>query len=149
MLSRIIAPLLVAAVLMFACGPRTPSPVSGARPKAGAEKGITSHVMVDTAQGVVRFAIEVANDSRARVELQFPDGRTHDFVVLNEAGHEVWRWSTGRLFTQSMRNRLLDAHDSVVYDERWSPPSPGRYTLLASLLSANYPVQQRVDFALH
>jgi hypothetical protein len=149
MLSRIIAPLLVAAVLMFACGPRTPSPVFGARPKAGVEKGITSHVMVDTAQGVVRFAIEVANDSRARVELQFPDGRTHDFVVLNEAGREVWRWSTGRLFTQSMRNRLLDAHDSVVYDERWSPPSPGRYTLLASLRSANYPVQQRVDFALH
>ncbi len=134
---------------MFACGPRTPSPVFGARPKAGVEKGITSHVMVDTAQGVVRFAIEVANDSRARVELQFPDGRTHDFVVLNEAGREVWRWSTGRLFTQSMRNRLLDAHDSVVYDERWSPPSPGRYTLLASLRSANYPVQQRVDFALH
>jgi hypothetical protein len=149
MLSRIIAPLLFAAVLMFACGPRTPSPVFGARPKAGVEKGITSHVMVDTAQGVVRFAIEVANDSRARVELQFPDGRTHDFVVLNEAGREVWRWSTGRLFTQSMRNRLLDAHDSVVYDERWSPPSPGRYTLLASLRSANYPVQQRVDFALH
>ena len=148
MLSRIIVPLLAAAVLMFACGPRTPSPVSSARLKGGAETGVTSHVMVDTAHGIVRFAIEVANDSRKRVELNFPDGRTHDFVVLNDAGSEVWRWSAGRLFTQGMQNRLLDSHDSVVYNERWSPPSPGRYTLVASLRSENYPVQQRVEFAL-
>jgi beta-galactosidase/beta-glucuronidase len=47
-----------------------------------------------------------------------------------------------------MQNRLLDAHDSVVYDERWTPPAPGRYTLVAQLRSENYPVQQRVDFAL-
>jgi hypothetical protein len=148
MLSRIIVPLLAAAVLVFACGPRTPSPVAGMRPPVGGQKGVTSHVMVDTARGVVRFAIEVANDSRKRVELNFPDGRTHDFVVLNEAGREVWRWSAGRLFTQAMQNRLLDVNDSVVYDERWSPPSPGHYTLVASLRSENYPVQQRVDFAL-
>ena len=148
MLSRIIVPVLAAAVLMFACGPRTPSPVAGVRPPVGGQKGVTAHVMVDTARGVVRFAIEVANDSRKRVELNFPDGRTHDFVVLNEAGREVWRWSAGRLFTQAMQNRLLDVNDSVVYDERWSPPSPGHYTLVASLRSENYPVQQRVEFAL-
>ncbi|MDQ8163403.1 MAG: BsuPI-related putative proteinase inhibitor [Gemmatimonadota bacterium] len=148
MLSRIIFPLVAAAVLMFACGPRTPSPVASARPTSGVDRGVTSHVMVDTARGTVRFAIEVANDSRKRVELSFPDGRTHDFVVLDAGGREVWRWSAGRLFTQAMQNRLLDAHDSVVYDERWTPPAPGRYTLVAQLRSENYPVQQRVDFAL-
>ncbi len=148
MLSRIIVPLLAAAVLMFACGPRTSSPVASARLTGGAERGVTSHVLGDRAGGVDLFAIAVANDSRKRVELNFPDGRTHDFVVLNDAGREVWRWSAGRLFTQAMQNRLLDAHDSVVYDEKWSPPSPGRYTLVASLRSENYPVQQRVDFAL-
>ena len=148
MLSRITVPLLAAAGLVFACGPRTPSPVASARPKAGKDAGITSHVMVDTAKGTVRFAIEVANESGKRVELLFPDGRTHDFAVLDSVGHEVWRWSEGRMFTQGMRNRLLDAHDSTVYDERWEPPAPGRYTLVAQLNSDNYPVRQRVDFAL-
>jgi len=148
MLARITVPLLVAAGLVFACGPRTPSPVANARPKAGADKGVTSHVMVDTARGTVRFAIEVANDSRKRVELVFPDGRTHDFAVLDSVGHEVWRWSQGRLFTQGIQNRLLDAHDRAVYDERWQAPAPGRYTLVAQLHSENYPVRQRVDFAL-
>jgi hypothetical protein len=148
MLSRITVPLVAAAVLVFACGPSTPNPVAGARPRAGADKGVTSHVMVDTARGTVRFAIMVTNDSRKRVELSFPDGRTHDFTVLDESGREVWRWSAGRLFTQGMQNRLLDAHDSAIYSEKWTPEHSGRFTLLAQLRSENHPVQQRVDFAL-
>lgn len=149
MLSRIIVPLLAAAGLVFACGPRTPSPVANARPKSGVDRGITSHVMVDTANGTVRFAIEVTNDSPKRTELTFPDGRTHDFTVLDSAGRELWRWSAGRLFTQSMQNRLLDARHSATFDERWAPPGPGRYTLEAQLHSENHPVRQRVEFALH
>ncbi|MEN9508021.1 MAG: hypothetical protein RLZZ621_584 [Gemmatimonadota bacterium] len=148
MLSRIAIPLIAAAGLAFACGPQTPNPVANVRPRAGGDRGLVSHVMVDTAGGAVRFAIEVLNDSRKRVELAFPDGRTHDFAVYDTTGREVWRWSAGRLFTQAMQNRLLDARDAAVFDEQWSEPAPGRYTLVAQLRSENYPVQQRVDFAL-
>ena len=148
MLSRITVPLLAAAGLVFACGPRTPSPLASARPKAGADQGVISHVMVDTANGTVRFAIEVANESPKRVELTFPDGRTHDFAVLDSTGREVWRWSEGRLFTQGMQNLQLDARDRTVYDERWRAPGSGRYTLVAQLHSENYPVRQQVEFAL-
>jgi hypothetical protein len=148
MLSRITVPLIAAAVLVFACGPRASSPVASARPRATLEQGVTSHVMVDTTHGVVRFAIEVSNDSRKRIELDFPDGRTHDFIVLNDAGREVWRWSAGRMFTQGMQNRLLESHDAVVYAEQWKPETKGRYTLVAQLHSENYPVRQRVEFAL-
>jgi hypothetical protein len=148
MLSRITVPLLAAAVLAFACGPRPPKSVATARPHAKGEQGVTSHVMVDTARGEVRFAIEVSNDSRKLVELDFPDGRTHDFIVLDQTGREVWRWSAGRMFTQGMQNRLLEAHDVAVYSERWRPPAKGQYTLVAQLHSENYPVRQRVGFAL-
>ncbi len=168
MLWRITVPLLAAAGLVFACSPRTPNPganaramvprtVAGqgtapgtktARVESGADRGIVSHVMVDTADGTVSFAIEVTNATGKRVELNFPDGRTHEFVVLDTAGREVWRWSAGRLFTQAMQNRLLDAHDSAIYRERWLPNAPGQYTLVAQLRSENHPMQQRVDFAL-
>ncbi len=148
MLPRIIVPLLVAAALVFACGPRTPNSSASASPRSRGEKGVTSHVMVDTVRGEVRFAIEVSNDSRKPVELDFPNGRTHDFIVLDETGREVWRWSAGRMFTQGMQNRLLDAHDAIVYTERWRPSAKGQYTLVAQLHSENYPVRQRVGFAL-
>lgn len=148
MLARITLPLLAAAGLVFACGPRTPNPVASARPRVGADRGVQSHVMVDTAQGTVRFAIEVANDSPRRVELAFPDGRTHDFAVYDTAGREVWRWSAGRLFTQAMQNRLLESRDAAVFQEEWTQPAPGHYLLVAQLRSENFPVQQRVEFDL-
>jgi len=147
-ITRLVATLLAAAGLMFACGPRTSSPVAVANPREGADRGVISHVMVDTAGGEVHFAIEVTNESRRRVELQFPDGRTHDFAVLDAEGRERWRWSAGRLFTQAMQARLLDAHGSVRFDEPWPDASPGEYTLLAQLRSDNFPVQQRVTFSL-
>lgn len=153
MLTRIIAPLLAAAVLVFACSPRAPNSIASTRPasaraQATATQAVTSVVMVDTANGDVRFAIEVSNGTRKRVELDFPDGRTHDFIVRDDAGREVWRWSAGRMFTQGMQNRLLEAQDAVVYAERWRPPMRGRFTLEAQLHSENYPVRQRVEFAL-
>lgn len=148
MLPRITVRVLAAAVAFFACGPRSPNVIATARPRAAASKGVVSHVVVDTTNGTVRFAIQVANGSQKRVELNFPTGRTHEFVVLNDKGKEVWRWSEGRLFTQSMQNRLLDANDSVEYAERWSHPAAGRYTLVAQLNSGNYPVNQQVTFSL-
>jgi hypothetical protein len=148
MLSRITLPLLVAAVLVFACGPRTPTAAVTARPSSGAGAAVTSRVSVDTAGGAVRFAIAVTNDTPKRVELNFPDGRTHEFVVLDATGREVWRWSEGRLFTQAVRNRLLDVHDAVVYHDAWPGAAPGDYTLVAELRSVNYPLQQRLSFAL-
>lgn len=109
---------------------------------------MTSSVQVDTVGRDVRFTLAVSNDSRKRVELDFPDGRTHDFIVLDSTGREVWRWSAGRMFTQGMRNRLLDARDSAVYAERWHPPHGGAFVLVAQLHSENYPVRQRVEFSL-
>jgi hypothetical protein len=145
--------MMVVALLAYACGPRSGTPVASSRPAAGRpaarlDRGVTSSVMVDTSRGEVRFVIAVENGSRKQVELDFPNGRTHDFVVYREDGTEVWRWSNGRLFTQGMQNRLLEARDSVMYTERWRPVAKGRYTLVAQLLSENYPVSQRVAFAL-
>ena len=147
--SRFVFPCIAAAALIFACSPRPSTRAAVAKPRAAVEQGVTSHVLVDTTRnGDVRFVIEVANDSRTSVELEFPDGQTHDFIVIDDAGREVWRWSAGRLFTQGMQNRLLDAHDQVQFSERWHPAAKGHYTLVAQLHSDNYPVRQRVEFAL-
>ena len=59
MLPRITVPLLAAAVVFFACGPRSPNAIATARPRATAGKGVVSHVVVDTTHGKVRFAIQV------------------------------------------------------------------------------------------
>jgi hypothetical protein len=151
MLARITVPLLATAVLVFACGPRSHTSAVAARPAVAPDSAVTAAVRVDAAPGArsVRFALSVTNGTSKRVELNFPSGRTHDFVVLDATGREVWRWSDGRMFTQLMKNRMLEARDIVTYDERWpAPPSAGRYTLVAVLHSDSHPVEKRVDFSI-
>ena len=149
MLTRITVPLLAAAVIIFACGPHAHSG-DNAHTAAKKNTGVVSTLNVDaSARSEVRFSLAVQNGTNKQVELSFPDGRTHDFVVLDESGKEVWRWSSSRLFTQSMQNRLLDSRDSVVYDERWhAPKGSGKFTVVALLNSRNYPIEKRIDFAL-
>jgi hypothetical protein len=96
----------------------------------------------------VRFSFHVTNTSAKRVELRFPSGQTHDITVFDTHGREVWRWSRGRMFTQSMQNKVLGASDTLTFTESWHPEHPGQYTAVASLLSQNHPVEQHADFAL-
>lgn len=147
--SRITAPLLAAAGIFFACGPRSQSVVSNAKARTASDTTVAAQVSIDTTNGVVRFAIAVHNGTRKSVEINFPNGRTHDFVVMDSTGREVWRWSDGRLFTQAMQNRFVSSKDSAIYDEAWKAATPGNYTLVALLNSDNHPVRQHVEFALH
>lgn len=137
-----------AVALMLACSQHPPRAQGGARPKAHSDRGLVSTLVVDTSGGDVRFALAIANESDRRVELDFPDGQTHDFVVQDAAGRPLWRWSAGRLFTQGMQNRLLEARDTVVFDEAWAGRAPGEYVLVAELRSETFPVRTTTRFAL-
>ena len=148
MLTRITVPLLAAAVIIFACGPHPHAAENASHSASRKNVGVISSIHVDATDSDVHFSLAVQNGTSKQVELSFPDGQTHDFVVLNEGGTEVWRWSAKRMFTQAVQNRLIDSRDSVVYDEKWHAPSAGKYTVVAVLNSKNFPMEKRMDFAL-
>jgi hypothetical protein len=175
MKTRLIIPLLVAGALAFACGPRSRSepansvasaqPVSAtpvapsasssasrnrrkdsAAAKARAAK-LDSHLKVDVGEKEVRFALDVTNVGGKHAEVDFPSGQSYDFVVVDTAGHEVWQWSNGRMFTQTVQNKQLAGGESMQVAEHWKAKS-GRYTAIATLRSSNYPVEQRAEFVV-
>lgn len=94
----------------------------------------------------VRFALKVINTSPKNVEVNFSSGQAYDFVVVDSVGREVWRWADGRLFTQSVQNKLLGKGKSINVSEKWSPARAGKFTAIAMLRSTNYPIEQKVDF---
>ena len=165
---RLIISLLCAGALAFACGPRTrtqtPPALASAFPVASAsvltartptrsresrtETKIDSHLLVNVAKHTVRFALQVKNVGHKHVELTFPSGQAYDFAVLDAAGREVWRWSAGRMFTQGIQNRLLSTGESMNADATWAGKTPGRYTVVATLRSTNFPSQERSEFVL-
>lgn len=110
---------------------------------------MTSSLDVAVDNDGVQFTVVVTNESARRVELTFPTGQTHDVVVYDAAGNSVWRWGAQQMFTQSLQDRSLDAHESMHYTMRWRHPAlHGALTAVSQLTSTNYPVESRAQFAL-
>jgi Intracellular proteinase inhibitor len=173
MSSRILISMCCLGAVAFACGPHarketstsaTQDPVVVQAGEVHAAKPVLSHatrshvdgpivtgqLYVRAKDSSVRLALHVVNNSKKRVELTFPSGQTYDFVVLDSVGRELWRWGSGRMFTQALRNTLLGGGETLDYEETWNtaPLAPGHYTARAVLASENFPVMQQVAFTI-
>jgi hypothetical protein len=110
---------------------------------------IDSRFEVEVAPKAVHFAFNIKNAGAKHVELNFRNGQSYDFVVIDSAGREIWRWAAGRMFTQTVRNKQLGKGESMRVDESMTQSMPaGRYTAIATLVSSNHPVEQRVEFVV-
>jgi Intracellular proteinase inhibitor len=172
MSSRILIPFLCVGAVIFACGPRTNNEAATlekdsvelahstpmlvaqqgeeiARSSSRDSSGVSADLYVRATGGEITFALNVVNNTKKNVELDFPTGQTHDFVVIDSVGREMWRWSEGRMFTQALRNKLLGRGESLEIAEtmkRAKPLPAGRYTARALLTSRNYPITREAEF---
>ena len=145
---KLVFPIAAAATLAFACGPwsqtQADSRVSVEHVTDGKPLGSALEVR---AGGEIDLALRVTNNSKRTLELRFPDGFTHDFFVLDSEGHEVWRWSEGRMFTSALQTKQLRSTGSVTYHNKSKQQLPkGEYTAVAVLRSGNHPMETRVAF---
>jgi hypothetical protein len=170
MSSRSLIPLLLVAAVVFACGPRAHSEASpkkdsaialqagasaavpAARPRRAVDPktAVEAQLYVRATESSVRLALHVVNNGRKRVELTFPSGQTYDFTILDSLGREVWRWGKGRMFTQTLRNKLLGGGESLDMEETLedSRLAPGRYIARGTLTSENFPLVQQAEFTI-
>jgi Intracellular proteinase inhibitor len=162
--TRLLIPLLCAGAVALACGSLTrhdapATHVTTAR--AATSKRVASHAAPLAAPNVngnfavnvephaLHFALKLTNDSKKHVELSFPSGQQYDFAVLDSVGREVYRWGAGRMFTQSVQNKLIEGEDTMHIDERAELTLPhGKYVAVATLRSSNFPISQRSAFEL-
>lgn len=163
---NLLIPLLCLGALALACGPESRSESSlltaqivkpaktlqgtaEKKPKSTSVTPVTGKFVVHVEQRALRFALDLTNESSKSVELAFPNGQTHDFVVMDSAGREVYRWAEGRMFTQSVQTKPLDHGETMRIGERTTTALPhGSYVAVATLRSSNFPVQERVAFEL-
>ncbi len=153
MKGRIIFGLMCFAVLAFACGPRPATgdvagTVHAARARASSGVALTSTLAVVGNNNGVTLAFRVVNAGSKRLEVNFPSGQTHEVIVVDSLGNEVWRWSKGRMFTQSLQNKVMHQSDTLDYDALWKNAPAGKYTAIATLASENFPMEQRTDFVV-
>jgi hypothetical protein len=95
----------------------------------------------------VPFEMVLRNVTNQPRELTFRSGQDFDIVVQNEAGQELWRWSTGRAFSQQIREITFAPGEERRFDATWDQQSdagmqvpPASYQAVATL-TIDDPVQ--------
>jgi len=159
--NRFVITTLCVAALAYACGPwinsqSAPAPaaaLSQTQPRGavghGAKAAVATTLAVVPVGDRVNLALRITNNTAKTVELRFPSGRTHDFAVLDAQGRTVWRWSAGRLFTQTMQSKSVKSRESVTLEDSWdSNGAHGAYTAVALLATDTHLVERRIDFTL-
>jgi hypothetical protein len=162
---NLLIPLLCLGAVAFACGPRSHSeaslvsvniakpiaaPAVKKTPKKEQQVRVAPSFTISVEHKSIRFSLDVTNPTKKDVELTFPDGQTHDFIVLDSVGREVYRWGEGRMFTQSVQNRTIDGGETMhITEQATIDLPPGSYVAVAKLRSTNFPVQERVPFEVH
>lgn len=150
--SRLLIPLLLAGAVALACGSRSRSEASIAPSDRSAHQRSTrgsgeikSAFAVSAVPSALHFALNVTNAGRKGVEFTFPSGQEYEFSVVDSAGREVYRWGKGRMFTQSLQNKMLDGGETMRFEEHAPADLPhGRYVAVATLRSSNYPDRKSV-----
>jgi hypothetical protein len=122
-----------------ASSPSSPAPSpSGPQASGGDERlSLSFGFQPDPLQphAAVQWTFAVTNVSESVVSLTFATGQDGD-VALSQNGQEHYRWSSGRAFTQSLRNVDLapgEAHRFTLEDTL--SVEPGSYDLVATVSS--------------
>ena len=148
MRSVLVVVLMIAAAVLYACGPRPRTSETASR-KHGTSGPLVASSLDVAVSDKVEFALHVTNNAQKRLELTFPSGQNYDVAVLDSIGREVWRWSSGRMFTQALQNHVLEANETLSYEAAWQPEAMrGSFVAVASLRSENHPLERRVPFSL-
>jgi hypothetical protein len=64
----------------------------------------------------VKFTLTVLNESDTRIVMQFPTSQQYDFIVKSSDDKVVWKWSEGRMFSQSMTTYELDPNEKKIFE---------------------------------
>ena len=148
MTNRFIIPLLCAASVAFARGTTGHKETLASSTNTQSKSELSATFSVK-AHGHVELQLDVRNNTSRMMELRFPNGKTHDFIVQDASGKEVWRWSKSRMFTQGLQNKLVKSKDVATFGEVWDAEDmKGKFTAIAVLSSDNHPIEERVEFEL-
>ena len=90
--------------------------------------------------GPVTWELALTNESDEEVTIEFPSSQFGD-VVVRSGDDEVYRWSMGLVFAESIVSQPVAAGETFVFELGATElgAAPGRYELEASLTGSPSP----------
>lgn len=85
----------------------------------------------------VKLRLQVTNEAREEIRLQFKESQRFDFILGDSEGKEVWRWSEGQMFAQVLGEEILGPRrKSLIYTAEFRGKlQPGTYKVSGVIVS--------------
>lgn len=100
---------------------------------------------------ILNYTVENRGDHD--LHLIFPSGQEFDYLIYNENGELVYRWSDGKMFIMAIHETILPAGEKIEIREAWDgrdkngdPVPPGKYRV-TFLLKARAKTADDVEIA--
>jgi len=133
---KVLAALACALVVSAACA--TSSNVSGDRRNVAAVTVTFTAVPAAVKAGqAVRLTIRLVNNAGTAARLVFPSSQKYDFWITS-GRREIWRWSTGRTFTQDITRVEIGGQTGTYFAESWPADRTGTLVAHAELLAETF-----------
>ncbi len=133
---KLLAAMLFALVLFGACAGQ--DQLTGDRRDVGVVTMVFTAMPAKVQVGQsVRFRIRLSNNGGKTEELVSPTAQLYDFWV-RKGSREVWRWSAGQTFLQSVTTTALQTQATQIYTQTWHPTTTGRFTVYGEMKVNGY-----------
>ena len=112
--------------------------VESSPPTQGFGAGLATDSPVYRPGQPILITFEVFNHTSVPVRLDFNSGQRYDFVIEDNGGNEIWRWSAGKMFTMAMGQEELGPGNSrLIYEIEYAARlKPGQYKVIGILTDA-------------
>jgi hypothetical protein len=102
---------------------------------------VTSDMSAYASGEPITITLEVTNRTAAPLTFEFSSGQRYDFVIHDEAGETVWRWSRDKAFMQMLGQETVAPGSALTYVEVFQGELlPGSYTVIGDLVATNRPL---------
>mgnify|MGYP001030298021 CR=1 FL=1 len=90
----------------------------------------------------VKMMFKVFNYTEENVVFHFNGSQRYDFIIEDEEGNEIWRWSKERMFAMVLGEEVLGPHNpEVIYTEEYKGKlSSGYYKVTGIFIAKDRPM---------
>jgi len=126
-----------------------------APPEFDADIQVGQKVYLTAEDDAIEVKMTLVNQSNNKYIMRFPTAQHFDFIIQDEANHELYRWSADKMFAQKLSTIIVNAKEKLTYpgqepllipiDLGGSPLAPGKYRLVG-VVTAEKPIRISTTF---
>jgi len=94
----------------------------------------------------IMMTLKIFNYTEEDIAFHFNTSQRYDFIIEDEEGNEVWRWSKDRMFAMVLGEEILGPDNpEIIYATEYKDKlSPGYYKVTGILVAKDRPMSGNI-----